>query len=238
MNSRGSKIIIGIDEVGRGPIAGPVCVAAFLVYEPVTFAREIKKITTGKNKDGQKLPLRDSKKLSRHNREAWVSIVSEWKKAGKCDFAISITHAEKIDQIGIAKAIRKSLASSLEKVSKNISLKTINNRSNKKNSATHSAMTDIKILLDGGLRAPVEYTNQKTIIKGDEKKFAIALASIVAKVHRDKHMYRLAKLYPKYGFESHVGYGTKAHYLAIKKHGITGIHRKSFLGKVLGAVAK
>ena len=234
MNSRGSKIIIGIDEVGRGPIAGPVCVAAFLVYEPVTFAREIKKITTGKNMDGQKLPLRDSKKLSRHNREAWVSIVSEWKKAGKCDFAISITHAEKIDQIGIAKAIRKSLASSLEKVSRNISLNTINSRSNKKNSVNES----VQVLLDGGLRAPVEYTNQKTIIKGDEKEFAIALASIVAKVHRDKHMMRLAKLYPKYGFESHVGYGTKDHYLAIKKHGITGIHRKSFLGKVLGAVAK
>lgn len=234
MNSRGSKIIIGIDEVGRGPIAGPVCVAAFLVYEPVTFAREIKKITTGENKDWQKLPLRDSKKLSRHNREAWVSIVSEWKKAGKCDFAISITHAEKIDQIGIAKAIRKSLASSLEKVSRNISLNTINNRSNKKNSVHES----VQVLLDGGLRAPVEYTNQKTIIKGDEKEFAIALASIVAKVHRDKHMTRLAKQYPVYGFESHVGYGTKAHYLAIKKHGITGIHRKSFLGKVLGAVAK
>lgn len=223
----GKKIVIGVDEVGRGPIAGPVCVAAFLVYDPVSFVSDIKKITTGKNNRGatidkQKLTLRDSKKLSRKDRESWVSIVNEWKRAGKCDFSVSITHAKKIDQIGIAPAIRKSLASSLQKVMKNVSPK----------------FGNIKVLLDGGLRAPAEYIHQKTIIKGDEKEFAIALASIVAKVHRDKYMTRLAVQFPAYGFESHVGYGTKSHYAAIKKHGITLIHRKSFLSKVLGSIAK
>lgn len=86
-----------------------------------------------------------------------------------------------------------------------------------------------RVLLDGGLRAPVHYTNQQTIIKGDEKELVIALASIVAKVTRDKRMVALAKKFPAYGFEKHKGYGTRAHYEAIKKHGITPHHRKSFL---------
>ncbi|MBI5400711.1 MAG: hypothetical protein HZB12_01160 [Candidatus Yonathbacteria bacterium] len=89
------------------------------------------------------------------------------------------------------------------------------------------------VLLDGGLRAPAHYSNQKTIIKGDEKELSIALASIVAKVARDKKMIALAKKFPAYGFEKHKGYGTRAHYEAIKKHGATKHHRKSFLKNVV-----
>jgi ribonuclease HII len=86
-----------------------------------------------------------------------------------------------------------------------------------------------KILLDGGLKAPIQYKDQKTIIKGDEKFVIIALASIVAKVERDRKMVKLSKKYPQYGFEKHMGYGTKFHLVKIKELGITKYHRKSFI---------
>ncbi len=191
--------IIGIDEVGRGPIAGPVCVGSFM-----------SKVESLKSKArGTRLPLRDSKKLTREQREAWFKIIKLWKKEGKCDFAVSYVGALQIDKIGLSKSIQKALNFSL--------MKLIKPRANQ------------LVLLDGGLHAPKEFKNQKTIIKGDEKELAIMFASIVAKVHRDRLMLRHAKKFPKYGFENHVGYGTKAHYKAIKKHGLTPLHRRSFL---------
>ena len=85
------------------------------------------------------------------------------------------------------------------------------------------------VLLDGGLRAPKRFMYQKTIIRGDEKEYAIALASIMAKVTRDRKMVKLSKKYPLYGFNSHKGYGTKKHYEKIKKCGLCELHRRSFL---------
>jgi ribonuclease HII len=84
------------------------------------------------------------------------------------------------------------------------------------------------ILLDGGLKAPPEFKDQRTIVKGDEKEWLIALASIIAKVRRDQIMIRLAKKFPAYGFERHKGYGTAAHYEAIRRRGWCEIHRRSF----------
>ncbi|MDD3663122.1 MAG: ribonuclease HII, partial [Candidatus Pacebacteria bacterium] len=81
----------------------------------------------------------------------------------------------------------------------------------------------------GGLHAPKEFVNQETIIKGDETYPVISLASIIAKVSRDKVMENFAKKYPEYGFDKNAGYGTKAHYEAIKKSGLTPIHRKSYI---------
>ncbi len=197
------KYIVGIDEVGRGPLAGPVCVCAFMAKHklaPLKF-----KVQSGKLKE---LPLRDSKKLSKLQRELWFTEIKKLQKEGKCDFVVSMVSAQKIDKIGIAPAIRFALARSLYKLE-----------------AKHYTL----VFLDGGLKAPIEYKNQQTIIKGDEKIPVISLASICAKVMRDNHMQKMAKKYPKYGFENHVGYGTRAHYVAIKKHGVTEIHRRSFL---------
>jgi ribonuclease HII len=87
----------------------------------------------------------------------------------------------------------------------------------------------VSILLDGGLKAPPKYLNQKTIIGGDEKEPLIALASIVAKVLRDRRMVRYAKIHPKYSFEVHKGYGTALHRRLIKKHGPSVLHRRSFI---------
>jgi ribonuclease HII len=91
---------------------------------------------------------------------------------------------------------------------------------------------ETEVLLDGSLYAPKRYSNQSTHIKGDEKFVEISLASIIAKVYRDTLMKEIGKLFPLYGFENHVGYGTKAHYEAIRLYGLTKEHRKTFLTKM------
>jgi ribonuclease HII len=93
----------------------------------------------------------------------------------------------------------------------------------------------VKVLLDGGLRAPNEFTYQETIIKGDQKEKVIGLASILAKVTRDRYMDRLGKRpeYQKYGFTVHKGYGTKDHRQAIQKHGCTDIHRVTYCKNII-----
>lgn len=189
------EYIVGIDEVGRGPIAGPVAVCAFKC-KPNFF-----------DNISIDIPLRDSKKLTKKQREKWFEFLKEEKNKGNCNFSVSIVNAEWIDKVGIVPSIKKALKTSLDRV----------------------ASSDYKIFLDGGLKAPPEFIYQETIIKGDELYPVISCASIVAKVSRDNLMYEYAKEYPEYGFESHVGYGTKAHYEAIKRHGQTKIHRKSFV---------
>jgi len=189
--------IVGIDEVGRGPVAGPVAVCSFKCMPNFFGSLSID------------TPLRDSKKLTKKQRESWFSYLKEEKDKGNCDFAVSLVSAEWIDKVGIVRSIQKALESSLKKVI--------------------SDPSGTNIYLDGGLKAPKEYVNQQTIIKGDELHPVISCASIIAKVSRDNLMNEYATKYPDYGFENHVGYGTKAHYLAIKKHGLSLLHRKTFL---------
>jgi len=197
--------IVGIDEVGRGPIAGPVAVCAFLL--DTDFQKEVEEFSKE-----NKLPLRDSKKLTEKMRDKWYEFLVKSKKQGKCDFSVSLVSACDIDTYGIVPAIKKALSTSLKKV---------------------AIDTSLKIVLDGGLKAPSEYTNQESFIKGDELYPVISLASIVAKVSRDTLMKNYAKEFPEYGFENNVGYGTKAHYEAIQKYGLTPLHRKSFLKSLM-----
>ncbi len=187
------KYIVGIDEVGRGPLAGPVCVGAMLVTPRMqTRFRNIK----------------ESKQLSANVREKWYTRIK--KDSGpELRFAVSCVCAKTIDAKGIQYAIRLALKRALKKLQAN--------------------PNDCEMLLDGGLRAPAEYVNQKTIIRGDASETAIAMASVVAKVRRDRLMVRLSKQYPEYGFARHKGYGTKIHYEAIKKYGISVLHRRRFL---------
>lgn len=193
------KYIIGIDEVGRGPIAGPVAVCALSLQNKFNSKKFV--------------GFKDSKKLSHSQRLKWLSKIDEEREKGNIIYKVSFESNKVIDKKGIVFAIKRSLASSLKYMGKN--------------------SKDCQILLDGGLRAPEEYKNQKTIIKGDEKELAIALASIVAKVTRDTLMVKLAKKYPDYDIEKHKGYGTKGHYIAIKNKGISPIHRKSFLKQIV-----
>lgn len=179
------KYVIGIDEAGRGPLAGPVAIGAMACSLNSKFLKNIK----------------DSKKLSAKQREEWYKIL---KKNFECH-CVFISH-KTIDKINIHMATLLGVEKVLKKFKKNPKL----------------------VLLDGSLHAPKEY-KQKTIIKGDEKISLISAASIIAKVSRDKKMAGLHKKYPEYHFDKHKGYGTKLHYKKIKKHGLSVIHRKSFL---------
>lgn len=195
------KYIIGIDEVGRGPLAGPVAVGAVCIY--AEHHAKVKKL----------FPItRDSKKLTAKMREEWNTRVREAESLGYLSCAVSFVTPSVVDKKGLSYAIRTALENSLDAIE-------------------HDAR-EAKVLLDGGLHAPLQYLEQETIIKGDEKELAIALASIVAKVARDARMILLAKKFPEYGFEKHKGYGTRGHYEAIKKNGITPHHRKSFLKNI------
>lgn len=192
MNDK-AKYLIGIDEVGRGPLAGPVCVCSFIVSKNFNMS-----VFNG---------IRDSKKLSARKREEWFEKIKELKKKRLVDYKIAYISNSEIDKIGISKSIQKAI----NKCLKNINPKTC------------------RVLLDGGIKAPKKFLNQKTIIKGDEKEKVISLASIVAKVSRDELMCNLSKKYPKYEFHRHKGYGTALHIKKIKKHGICKIHRKTYL---------
>jgi len=196
-----AKYIIGIDEVGRGPLAGPVVVAA--VALPRNSKLRIKNAEL-------KLPLRDSKKLSPKQRENWFKFI---KKSALC-YSIASVPPKIIDKINISNAANLAATSALGALIKNYKLR----------------IKNCRVFLDGGLFLNSKFCilNSTTVVRGDEKIPAIMLASIIAKVTRDRQMLRLHKKYPRYDFNQHKGYGTKKHIKAIKKHGRSKIHRKSF----------
>ena len=228
------RYIVGIDEVGRGPLAGPVAVCAFLMKDDSFLENKKDKKLFPTSPTGGKLPkLRDSKKLSKKQREEWFEYLKVAKTEGLCDYAVSFVSSENIDKFGIAKCIQKALDQSLDEVASrvfpNFSRFTLKGSDADENLERPASLSSLSVYLDGGLHAPAEYVNQETIIRGDELHPVISLASIVAKVSRDAIMTKYGKVYPEYGFEKHSGYGTKAHYSAIKTHGQTPIHRKSFI---------
>ena len=200
------KFLIGIDEVGRGPLAGPVAVGAFLI--PVGDLVRVRRIFRG---------IKESKQLSAEKREEWFRIIQCAQKEGLIDFRVSFMSEKVIDGKGLSFAIRSALRSSLG------GLRFDDRR---------ISPTICRVLLDGGLKAPLEYIDQKTIVKGDEKEMVIALASICAKVLMDGKLTKLSPKYPEYGLHVHKGYGTKAHYAAIRKYGMCPIHRRSFLKRM------
>lgn len=191
--------IVGIDEVGRGPLAGPVTLCACVVLYTFDMAH-LKGI-------------KDSKKLSPQKRQEWFLKISDLKAKGMTEFSLFSVPALEIDSMGISKAIERAIHECLE--------------------ALHLPCETTQIFLDGSLRAPKKFSMQDTIIKGDEKVPIISAASIVAKVTRDRFMEEQAILYPGYGFEEHKGYGTDKHRRAIRRLGVTPIHRMSFLGNIL-----
>ena len=189
------NVLIGIDEAGRGPLAGPVAVGAAAVPHGFDWA--------------QVAGATDSKKMTEKSRERVYAIMCDLREAGKLDFAVAFSSAEMIDTEGIVPAIRAALARAIAGLS-------------------DVAPREAKVLLDGGLRAPDEYEDQQTIIRGDLSERVISLASIAAKVERDHLLVEAAKRYPAYGFEIHKGYGTLAHRAAIDKYGLCDFHRATF----------
>jgi len=190
--------VVGIDEAGRGPLAGPVAVGA--VCTDVKKYKYVLERLSG---------IRDSKKISRKKREDWVMVAKQLREEGLIGYTVSFVGASSIDARGIVPAVRTGLKRSLSRL--NLS---------PRNTA---------VLLDGGLRAPSEYSFQDTIVRGDESEPLISLAAILAKVRRDRYMERLSQKYPEYGFERHKGYGTSAHVESIRTYGISDVHREGFV---------
>jgi len=199
VESQNFTYFIGVDEVGRGPVAGPVYVCALYISKD-NLEKIIKKV--------DKLPLRDSKKLTEKMREKWFAKITEFADLGLLKYVVSKASAKEIDEKGIAICIKHAVKNSVIKIG--------------------ADKEKTKVLLDGGLSVGENF-NEESFIKGDENIPVISLASIVAKVLRDKEMINFSENYPEYHFEKHKGYGTKTHITAILKHGLTEFHRKSFL---------
>lgn len=187
------KIILGVDEVGRGPLAGPLVVAAVAIGED--FPTHIGKVK-----------ITDSKKVSPKNR----TILNDFIIKNACDYAISVICPIIIDEINILNATKKAMLDAIEKIKIEVD----------------EIIVD-SVRLDDLKR---EYIHPN---KADENYLAVSAASIVAKVYHDRLMEYLDSIYPEYGFKSNMGYGTKAHLEAIKSHGISIVHRKSFLKKYI-----
>lgn len=179
------EYICGIDEVGRGPLAGPVVAGAVILP-----------------KDCNILYINDSKKLSEQKREELYDIIME----EAISVSVGMVSPSRIDEINILQATYEAMR---------IAVKDLDKKPD--------------ILLNDAVTIPEVKIKQVPIIKGDEKSISIGAASIIAKVTRDRLMKQYDELMPEYGFASHKGYGTKAHLEAIHVHGISPIHRKSFI---------
>ena len=189
-HENGFEVVCGVDEAGRGPLAGPVFAAAVIL--PENYSHEI---------------LNDSKKLSEKKRDlVYDDIIKD-----AVAWSVGIATEKEIDDINILNATFLAMKRAVDGLSIKPDLAYID-----------------------GNQYPKTGVKEVTIIKGDSKCMSVAAASIIAKVSRDRFMLKIAEEYPQYLFEKHKGYGTKLHYEMIEQHGVSPVHRKSFLKKILG----
>jgi ribonuclease HII len=223
--STGYNLVIGVDEAGRGPLAGPVVAAATIFKfhtELVSVSqRNIKKIPKQARNDKKFDLVRDSKLLSEKQREDLYDFIIENFYVG-----IGICDHKTIDRINILQATYLAMKKAITQV--NLKLKTQRAKSQLKNKNLFRSLKRFIILVDGNKVIPNLSMEQKAIIGGDKIVKSISAASIIAKVTRDRIMREMHKKYPAYNFGQHKGYGTKLHREMIKKHGSCKIHRKSF----------
>ncbi len=221
--SKNIKYVVGIDEAGRGPLAGPVAVGLVLVRADF---------------DWSLLPgVGDSKKVSEKNRERIYKETLRLAKVGKLWCTVEMASAKAIDKRGIAVVIRECIDKGLKEISTRRDLelpKILKKQRGSHESSSRSRLVfdwgEVLVKLDGSLRAPEYCVQQETIIKGDAKEKVIGLASILAKVTRDAYMCKLSgrPAYVPYYFAQHKGYGTAAHRRAIAKNGLSPEHRASY----------
>lgn len=188
--SQGTQLVCGVDEAGRGPLAGPVCAAAVILPAHISIPG-----------------LNDSKKLTDKKRRELFPIIKE----NAIAYAIAIADEKEIDKINILQATFLAMERAINQLEVKPQI----------------ALIDGNRAKDFGL--PVE-----TIVHGDSLSASIAAASVLAKVTRDDIMLQMAEMYPAYGFDVHKGYGTKAHYDALREFGPCPIHRMTFLRKFYG----
>ena len=196
LHAEGLSYIAGVDEVGRGPLAGPVVTAAVVLPEQF--------VVPG---------IDDSKKLSEKRREELYEVITREALA----WGIGMADHQVIDEINILQATKQAMKQAVEEADRMLRERTGGS---------------IECVLLDAVELPGLQIPQESIIKGDAKVLAIAAASIVAKVTRDRMMVRYAREYPWYAFEKNKGYGTKEHYAGLREHGLCPIHRKTFLKKI------
>ena len=229
---RGFSLVAGLDEAGRGPLAGPVTAAAVMVrqFSPASpwlgrgraiFAGLVKLVPlSGTNGAGNSQfsnkskilnskilkSIKDSKRLSAKQREQWYKILTNHPDI---KYGVGIVSEKVIDKINILEATKLAMKKALEDLG----------------GEPDFLLLDGNFLLSGinGINI-----NQQAMPRGDEKIWSCAAASIIAKVTRDRLMFKYHRKYPRYGFDCHKGYGTRRHFAAIKKHGPCKIHRFSF----------
>lgn len=189
--------LIGVDEAGRGPLAGPVSVGVAAVPPGFDVSAEFPGVT-------------DSKLISRQKREALFVAVERRARRGDLLFEVRFSDHAFIDEHGIARAVEAAAHGGIRAL---------------------AAPAHATVMLDGLLRAPRHY-EQLTVTGGDLRVPVISLASILAKVTRDRLMEELAVRYPEWGFDRHKGYGTEEHRRAIKQYGLSAIHRRTFCKSV------
>lgn len=185
------RLVCGVDEAGRGPLAGPVCAAAVIL--PPDFEIE---------------GLNDSKKLTDKRRRALYDVITDQAIA----YGIAFANEQEIDEINILQATFLAMRRAVEQL----------------------AIKPDLALVDGNREPDFGAIPVKTIIKGDSLSASIAAASILAKVTRDRYMEEQDIIYPQYGFALHKGYGTQAHYAALREFGACPLHRRTFLKKFYG----
>ena len=198
------QFLIGIDEAGRGPLAGPVSVGAVIVPKGFDVRCEFPGV-------------KDSKLLSSGQREEIYSEVIRREEKGDIKFCVRFSAHSYIDECGITQAVHRAVASGVH--------------------ALAHRPQGVRVFLDGLLHAPREY-EQETIIHGDALVPIISLASVIAKVRRDRLMRRFARSFPQYGFEQHKGYPTRQHCAAIARFGICAIHRLTYCTRFLAGSIK
>ena len=186
----GYSLLCGVDEAGRGPLAGPVCAAAVILPRGLVLAG-----------------LDDSKKLTEKKREALFDPIRE----AAISYGVAFASVEEIETLNILNATFLAMNRAIEQLSPAPEL----------------------ALIDGNRNTGIHF-NSRCVVKGDAKCADIAAASVLAKVTRDRYMLEMAEKYPEYRFEQHKGYGTALHYVALREHGPSPIHRMSFLKKLYG----
>ncbi len=196
LRERGIQRIVGVDEAGRGPLAGPVHAAAYWLEVGELESGEIGEL------------LDDSKKMKEIDRESIFEILKQSPKR----WAIETSSAERIDEINILEATFEAMHRAVQRVVEGI------------------GEEPELVMIDGHMVVPGLAFEQRAVVKGDGRSRAIAAASVLAKVSRDRWMKEMAGRWPEYGFESHKGYGTAQHREALKSHGPCPIHRQSFGG--------
>ena len=194
---RGVLYVAGVDEVGRGPLAGPVVTAAVILPE-----------------DFDVLGVDDSKKLSDKKRRELDVLIREKALA----YGYGMRDNETIDRINILNATKEAMKDAIDEAAMMLEIK-------HREKLQHVLIDAVRL---DGLDLP-----ETPIVKGDQKSISIAAASIIAKVKRDDMMISYASKYPGYAFDKNKGYGTREHYEGLREHGITPIHRRSFLKNII-----